>query len=178
MQPNEFMPNILVYHLHQDDPRKCTSSKMLRMRMASLISPRAIRPRSLVLNPSSEDILLASDRINTIQFGLVVIDCSWKQSSPVFLRRFRGINKRLPILLAGNPVNYGHPFKLSSVEAVAGSLFLMHFEEQAKRILSKFKWGMTFLTLNELPLKDYSLATSEAEILSVEHQYFPQIYPS
>ena len=178
MQPNESMPNILVYHLHQDDPRKCTSSKMLRMRMASLISPRAIRPRSLVLNPSSEDILLASDRINTIQSGLVVIDCSWKQSSPVFMRRFRGINKRLPILLAGNPVNYGHPFKLSSVEAVAGSLFLMHFEEQAKRILSKFKWGMTFLTLNELPLKDYSLASSEAEILSVEHQYFPQIYPS
>ncbi|MCZ6647841.1 MAG: DUF367 domain-containing protein, partial [Thaumarchaeota archaeon] len=61
---------------------------------------------------------------------------------------------------------------------VAGSLFLMHFEEQAKRILSKFKWGMTFLTLNELPLKDYSLASSEAEILSVEHEYFPQIYPS
>ncbi len=176
MKSNEFVPKILVYHLRQDDPRKCTSSKMVRMGMASLIGSRNIRPLSLVLNPSSEEIILPSDG-NNLRHGLVVIDCSWKKSSSVFEKRFRGDNKRLPILLAGNPVNYGHPFRLSSVEAVSGSLFVMRFEEQAKRLLSKFKWGTTFLSLNEEPLRDYSLARSEAEMLNLERQYFTHIHP-
>jgi pre-rRNA-processing protein TSR3 len=45
-------------------------------------------------------------------------------------------------------------------------------EEQASRILSLFKWGPTFLTLNKEPLQDYANAKSEKEIEEAQESYF------
>jgi pre-rRNA-processing protein TSR3 len=75
-------------------------------------------------------------------------------------------------LLASNPVNYAKPHKLSSIEALAASLYIMGFSERASQLLSLFKWGQTLLSLNAEPLEAYSLARSDEEMRKAEAEFF------
>jgi pre-rRNA-processing protein TSR3 len=92
-------------------------------------------------------------------------------SEGVFDRNIPGDNRRLPTLLAGNPTNYGIPDRLSTAEALAAALILTGFRQPAELILSLFKWGETFLTLNQDPLESYSAAKS-SEISLLEEEFF------
>ena len=67
---------LFVYHLHQDDPKKCTASKLLRFNLIKPIQRRHIINTWIVLNPFSDDIISKADQ-QQISNGLVVIDCSW-----------------------------------------------------------------------------------------------------
>lgn len=84
------------------------------------------------------------------------IDCSWNRAQPVFEKNIRGQNRKLPPLLAGNPINYGIISRLSTAEALAAALIITGFREQGEKILSLFKWGPTFLSLNAEPLISYA----------------------
>ena len=45
---------------------------------------------------------------------------------------------------------------------------------EAESYLSIYKWGPTFLTLNEDPLAEYSPADSEDEVRELEREFFGQ----
>jgi pre-rRNA-processing protein TSR3 len=159
--------------MKQDDPHKCTAAKIARHRLATpLFRMKQIPRRAIVLNPFAAEILLPADRNLVQENGLVVVDCSWEKIQAAFAIRMGGEWRRLPTLLAANPVNYAKPHKLSSLEAVAASLILTGYQERAARMLSLFKWGETFLTLNAEPLKSYSSASSAEEMSSSEAQFF------
>ena len=167
-------PKLYVYIMRQDDPKKCTSAKLVRLHFASPIYRASMLPKSsVVLNPFSQEVLAHIDRDRAERFGLAAIDCSWEKVDRVFTRGFPGLNRRLPILLAANPTSYAKISKLSSLEALAASLFILGFENRAEELLSLFKWGPTFYTLNKAPLEDYQKATSGEEINQIEHEYFP-----
>lgn len=51
----------------------------------------------------------------------------------------------------------------------------MDFRVLAERLLSLYKWGGTFLSLNLDALNDYAVATSQEEIKKIELDYFPKI---
>lgn len=162
---------LYIHHLRQDDPAKCTASKLLRFHLAAVIRPGKIPFQAVVLNPLAEKILLGHEDVAA---GLVVIDCSWKRAEPVLRRRWRGQNRRLPLLLAANPINYGHLATLSSAEALAAALYITGHQAQAEGVLHLFKWGPTFLTLNKEPLSEYRQARSQDVARRLEHEYFPQ----
>ena len=162
-----------VLLLKQDDPRKCTAAKIARHRLAKpIFRMKQIPQGSIVLNPFASVVLIPSDSGLALRNGLVVVDCSWEKVQAAFAIRMRGEVRKLPTLLAANPVNYAKPHKLSSVEALASALIIMGFEESAAKLLALFKWGESFLTLNEEPLKSYSLASDTAAMLEVENQFF------
>lgn len=75
--------------------------------------------------------------------------------------------------MAANPVNYGKPFKLGTVEAFAAALYILGSIEQAREILNKFKWGHTFLELNHEPLEAYAAAKNSKEIVSIQTEFMP-----
>ena len=87
------MPNnILVCHFNQEDPKKCTSEKLCKFKIAKKIRLNNIKHKYVVLNPFSSIFLLNSDR-NFIDNGLVVIDCSWKKITGIFKTKFLGLNR-------------------------------------------------------------------------------------
>ncbi len=174
--PSEVEPRLsvrlMLYEYHQDDPRKCTSAKLRRFGLAQrLRSIKQIPASSIVLNPMAELRISKNDRAQVNNHGLVGLDCSWNRSEEIFLERIPGRARRLPALLAGNPTNYSVIGKLSTAEALAAALIITGFESEAKRVLSLFKWGPTFLTLNKEPLKAYAGTPSE-KLPEVETEFF------
>ena len=83
-------------------------------------------------------------------------------------RQVRGTSRCLPILVAGNPVNYGKPTKLSTVEALAAALYIIGYKADAAKLLSIFKWGHTFLDLNHERLEVYSTAKNSTEVVAFQ----------
>ena len=153
--------------LKQDDPKKCTAAKLVKFGLAKSINQ--ITSRTLILDPFSKKILLKSDKklVSTV----TAIDCSWNLTSTVFSKKFSGIHRKLPPLLAGNPVNYSKLNKLTTAEAIAAAVYIMGDSTLASSLLNKFKWGHTFYTLNESLLKDYSKAKSESNIVEICNEY-------
>jgi pre-rRNA-processing protein TSR3 len=133
---------------------------------------KQIPRKAIVLNPFASEILLPNDRGLVEGNGLVAVDCSWEKVQAAFAAGMRGEGRRLPTLLAANPVNYAKAHKLSSAEALAAALIVMGFRDSAVRMLGLFKWGETFLTLNDQPLRAYSLASDAKAMLHAEAQYF------
>lgn len=156
----------------EDDPKKCTARKMVRMKLAHHAeNPRRIPGEAIVLNPLAERAISASDHARAEKSGIVVLDCSWKK-----LEEFPSIRKdlrhrALPFLVAANPVNYGHPCILSSAEAVAAALWIIGEKEQAERIMSKFSWGHSFISLNKELLERYASATDSSTVVEIQKEY-------
>ncbi len=143
------------------------------MRLARPIYKAARIPhRAVVLNPFSPELLMSGDRARVEAYGLVAVDCSWEKADNAFGARLPGSGRRLPTLLAANPTNYAKQHKLSSVEALAAALYITGFGVHAERLLSTFKWGNTFLTLNREPLESYSCAKSPQEMAVAEAEFF------
>lgn len=166
--------DIFVLELCQDDPLKCTAKKMVRMELAKPVGRKFhASDKMLVLNPFAHRIMSPNDRNAR---GLLAVDCSWKLAKSVFHKKFGGKHRRLPLLLAANPVNYSKIGVLSSLEAVAASLFILGMSERARKILSIYKWGETFEKLNKEPLQAYSEAKDESEVLRLEREFFPHLF--
>jgi pre-rRNA-processing protein TSR3 len=166
-------PKLYVLLMRQDDPRKCTAAKLAKLRYATPIHRVSRIPRrSIVLNPFSSEVVLPTDRMQVQTHGLVAVDCSWEKADSAFEIHLPGAGRRLPILLAGNPTNYSKQCKLSSVEAMAAALYITGFNELAGRLLSSFKWGNTFLTLNKGPLESYSTANTAGEMEQAAAEFF------
>jgi len=153
--------------LKQDDPRKCSAAKLVKFGLAKSVKRTA--SRTLILNPFSKKTLLKSDK--KLVHSITGIDCSWNLIASAFKKSFTGISRKLPPLLAGNPMNYSKLNKLSTVEALAAAVFILGEADLTHTLLQKFKWGNTFFELNKNLLQDYSNAQSESEIFEICHEY-------
>lgn len=101
---------------------------------------------------------------------LVALDCSWESADEA---RFSlpGDHRALPYLVAANPVNFGKPFRLTTVEALAAGLTILGDREHAEELLGLFTWGETFLELNAEPLARYADCADSGEVVAVQQEY-------
>ena len=157
--------HVLMYY--QDDPKKCTAAKMIKFNLAKPV--KKIFSKTLVLHPFAEKTLTPSDK-STIS-SILGVDCSWNLAEKEFSKKFSGIKRKLPPLLAGNPVNYSKLNKLTTVEALSAALFILGEKKQALEILNKFKWGHTFFELNQNLFDEYSKIKTEDEIKKILQDY-------
>jgi len=151
------------------DPRKCTVKRLERAGLIRVFSRVSRLPRAtLLLDPTAGQALSPADRA---LHSLSVLDCSWEVLEEIPLGSWRH-RRALPFLVAANPVNFGRPWRLSSVEALAAALFIIGEREQAEGILGTVPWGIRFLELNAEPLDLYSKARDSREVLEVQSLYY------
>jgi pre-rRNA-processing protein TSR3 len=163
---------IVVYHARQCDPKKCTALKLKRHGLIRLVHQMKFLPkRAIVLNPFSQIAFSPADRQRIESFGLAALDCSWEHAEKVLIKHARGTSRCLPFLIAGNPVNFGKPTKLTTVEALVAALYIAGFKEEALQLLSIFKWGHTFLELNKERLESYTSAKDSKAVVELQKNF-------
>lgn len=156
---------LYAYRDNSCDPRKCTVKKLEKAGFLKIFTKIAKIPRNtLLLDPTAEQALSPSDRFVK---SLTVLDCSWVVLDTGQVSSWR-IRRALPFLVAANPVNFGKPCKLSSVEALAAALYIMGEKEQAAGILGKVSWGIRFLEVNQEPLDLYAGARDSTEVVKFQ----------
>ena len=158
---------IQVVMLKQDDPKKCSAAKLVKFGLAKNVKKTS--SKTLVLDPFAKKSIMNSDKklVNSI----TGIDCSWNLADKAFTTNFSGIHRKLPPLFAGNPINYSKLNKLTTVEAIAATVFILGNKELCLQLLDKFKWGHTFFELNKNLLEDYSKLESEEQIQPLLKEY-------
>lgn len=164
---------LLVYHANEDDPKKCTAKKLFRFGFVKLeTSIRKIPHDMILLNPFAEKSLSREDLNIAKHTGILAVDCSWEnaENSFEYLDK-RNHSRALPFVLAANPVNYGKPFKLTTLEAFAATLYILGDTKHASNLLKIYTWGQNFLVLNKEPLDDYRKAKNSTEIIKIMKQY-------
>ena len=128
------------------------------------------------LRPNAKKVVSAADREILEQFGVAVVECSWVRVKEVPWSQIGGKCERLlPYLVAANSVNYGRPWRLNCVEALAACFFICGHEDWAEIVLQHFPYGKPFLEINAQLLKRYAACTSEEEIKKAEEIWLEKI---
>ncbi len=152
------------------DQKKCTARKLLDEKMAErLLHETDLGEAGIFLTPLTDKAFSPEDRSICEEGGLRAVDCTWtnaEEKLPVYEN-----SRALPYLVAANPVNYGKPMQLNTVEAFSAALYILGEEDQAREILSKFNWGEQFLKLNKDPLDEYQKAENSKEVVEAQSRY-------
>ena len=144
---------LYAYRDNSCDPRKCTVKKLERAGYLKIFNKISQIPRNtLLLDPTAEQALSPADKEVK---SITALDCSWVVLDTGQISSWR-IRRALPFLMATNPVNFGKPSMLSSIEALAASLYILGEPDRAEKILGCVGWGIRFLEVNKEPLELYA----------------------
>ena len=153
---------LYAYRDNSCDPRKCTVKKLERAGFLTIFKKISHIPRNtLLLDPTAEQALSPADRHVK---SVTVLDCSWVVLDTGSVSTWR-IRRALPFLVAANPTNFGKLCMLSSVEALAASLYILGEQERAAKVLGCVSWGIRFLEVNKEPLELYAKAMDSTEVV-------------
>jgi len=169
--PNE-APMLWVLDIGEDDPRKCTAKRLSRDGLVERIEDKHRVPAgAIMLSPFSETPVM---RMDGGASHLAAVDCSWRTIKGSAFPK-KGVPRRLPLMVAANPISFGKLMRLSTAEAIAAALFIMGHRDRCQRIMGRFRFGETFLQLNKEPLEAYAACTSMDEIEAEEDSFFPPV---
>lgn len=157
------------------DPKRCSGKKLERL---GLIKNLRIGQKftGVVVSPSGKTVVCPDDKELVENYGAAVVECSWARLEEIPFNKIGGKHERLlPYLVAANPVNYGRPWRLNCVEALAACLAIVGHLDWAEDILSKFSWGLTFLDLNKELLEIYEGCSDHDSVKKAEEEYLDRL---
>eukprot|EP00055_Hartaetosiga_balthica_P004869 m.13438 g.13438 ORF g.13438 m.13438 type:complete len:324 (+) comp4152_c0_seq3:80-1051(+) len=167
--------DLAMWDFAQCDPKRCTGRKLIRQGFCRELKLRQAF-KGIVLSPDGTSCVSPADRSVVESFGIAVVDCSWAELDKVPFHRMKVTHNRLlPYLVAANPVNYGKPLKLSCAEAFAACLYIVGMDLEADDLLSKFKWGHSFKSLNEELLRRYAACEGPSEVIQAQADYMEEM---
>ena len=169
---------VYVFDAEQCDPKKCSARRLARFDLVESVGRLGLLPKkAIMLDPFAKRALSPADAKQASNRGVVILDCSWAHAEGTFknAKRIARLTSRgLPFLLAANPVNYGKPYRLSSLEAAAAALAILGDASHAHRLAAATNWGTTFMQLNAEPLEEYAGAENSTEVVSIQDAYLAQ----
>ncbi|KAH0945200.1 hypothetical protein HN011_010253 [Eciton burchellii] len=162
---------MVMWDMEHCDPKKCSGKKLVRHGLIKILR-LGTRFSGLCLTPIGKKCVNPTDREIIQEYGCAVVDCSWARLDDTPFSKMKTAHPRLlPFFVAANPINYGKPCELSCVEAIAATLFITGYQDEAKFYLGKFSWGHSFLELNNELLENYALCTNSEQIIAVQEKF-------
>lgn len=157
------------------DPKRCSGKKLMRLGLMRDLH-MGQRHNGVIITPNGKHVISPADRDVMDQFGAAVVECSWARTKEVQWNKVGGKCERLlPYLVAANSVNYGKPWRLNCVEALAAAFYICGHADWAEQILAPFSYGKSFLEINHSILKRYAACTDEASMKKTEEEWMEQL---
>jgi pre-rRNA-processing protein TSR3 len=157
------------------DAKRCSGKRLMRLGMMRELHVGQ-KFAGVVVSPKAKKIISKEDKELLEQYGAAVVEASWKRIDEVPFGRIGGKCERLlPYLVAANQTNYGKPWRLNCVEALAACYYICGHPEWAESILSTFSYGVAFLDINSALLKRYMACENEEEIKEAEKVWLEKI---
>ena len=164
-----------AWDLNHCDAKRCSGKRLMRLGLMRELHVGQKHP-GVVISPKGKTLVSPVDKAILEQYGAAVVEASWKRIEEVPFNRIGGPNARLlPYLIAANPTNYGRPWRLNCVEALAACFFICGHRDWAEEILSTFSYGQAFLDINETVLKRYAACKDEEEVKKAEEEWLAKI---
>ncbi|GAB7353901.1 hypothetical protein MBLNU459_g4251t1 [Dothideomycetes sp. NU459] len=157
------------------DAKRCSGKRLMRLGLMRELHVGQ-KFAGVVVSPNAKIICSPADKPLLEQYGAAVVEASWNRISEVPFSRIGGPNPRLlPYLIAANPTNYGRPWRLNCVEALAACFYICGRSDWAEDVLSTFSYGQAFLDINEAVLKRYAACKDEEEVKKAEEAWLEKI---
>ncbi|KAK5114726.1 hypothetical protein LTR62_002300 [Meristemomyces frigidus] len=164
-----------AWDLNHCDAKRCSGKRLMRLGLMRELHVGQKHP-GVVISPKAKTIVSPADRKTLEQFGAAVVEASWNRIEEVPFAKIGGPNPRLlPYLIAANPTNYGKPWRLNCVEALAACFFICGHRDWAEEVLSPFSYGVSFIDINEAVLKRYAACKDEEEVKKAEEVWLAKI---
>ncbi|KAF2966553.1 hypothetical protein GQX73_g7002 [Xylaria multiplex] len=163
------------WDLNHCDPKRCSGKKLIRLGLMRDLH-LGQRHNGVIITPNGKHTLSPSDRDLMDQYGAAVVECSWARTQEVQWNKVGGKCERLlPYLVAANTVNYGKPYRLNCVEALAASFYICGHPDWAEQVLRPFNYGESFLAINSKLLKKYAACEDEDAIKRTEKEWLERL---
>lgn len=173
----KFPLKLAMWDFNHCDPKRCSGKKLERLGLIrSLKVGQSFK--GIIVSPNGQKVVSPEDLEIVDSSGCAVVECSWARLDEIPFKKIGGGGKTerlLPYLVAANQVNYGRPWKLNCVEAIAACLAIVGHWDMAEELLSNFSWGVNFLKINDELLKKYSKCENSDEVKAVEAEWLDQI---
>jgi pre-rRNA-processing protein TSR3 len=157
------------------DPKRCSGKKLMKLGLMRELHVGQ-KFQGVVVSPKAKKVVSAADKELLEMYGAAVVECSWNRIEEVPFSKIGGKCERLlPYLVAANPVNYGKPWRLNCVEALAACFAICGHLDWAEEILAPFSYGDPFMEINASLLKRYAACTTEEEVKKAEEVWLEKI---
>ncbi|KAF6748105.1 DUF367 family protein [Ephemerocybe angulata] len=169
---------VAMWDFDHCDPKRCSGKKMARQGLIKDLKVGS-RFKGIVVSPKGKQVISPSDKEIILSGGLAVVECSWARLDEVPFNKIASPHERLlPYLIATNPVNYGKPWRLNCVEALAAAFYLTGFDSYAERLLSGFGWGGSFWKVNAGFIKRYRTCTTSDDVQKMQESIMQELEDS
>lgn len=170
-----FPIKLAMWDFDQCDPKKCSGKKLKRLNLCRILRVGQ-KFNGIVISPNAKRYISPADKDIIMKSGMAVVECSWARIGEIPFHRIGGKEERLlPYFVAANPVNYGKPWRLNCVEALAVGLAIVGEMELAELLFSSFSYGETFLEINKDLINIYSVCNSSEEIEAAQTRYLESL---
>ncbi|KAL6852789.1 ribosome biogenesis protein tsr3 [Amphichorda felina] len=157
------------------DPKRCSGKKLMKLGLMRDLH-LGQRHNGVIITPNGKQVVSPADRELLDSYGAAVVECSWARTKEVQWNKVGGKCERLlPYLVAANTVNYGKPWRLNCVEALAAAFYICGHPEWAEEILAPFSYGESFLKINSTLLKKYAASKDAAGVKKTEEEWMERL---
>lgn len=157
------------------DSKRCSGKRLQHFGLLRQL-PVGTKHSGVIISPNAKTILSPSDTPLLEQFGAAVVECSWVRIQEIPWSKIGGKCERLlPYLVAANAVNYGRPWRLNCVEALAACFMICGKDDWAEMVLQHFPYGESFLNINASLFRRYAACKDEAGIKKVEEKWLKRL---